>query len=202
MSGNDTIIENVNAGYDTLISTERGGIVIPSNVERLVMMGRAYNAVGNELDNIIFGTVRPNNIYGAGGDDVIHGGLSNGDQLHGDAGDDVLFAESREPDRLWGGEGADRFVIASSLGVGGDRIQDFSRTQGDKINLRLLDADRISEGYQQFTFIGSDSFNDVAGELRVEGSEIQADMNGDGTADFYIYAMNASEPLTSSDFML
>ena len=52
--------------------------------------------------------------------------------------------------------------------LGRDRIHDFSRNGGDKINLSGIDANTVREGNQAFTFIGKSDFHEKAGELRYE----------------------------------
>ncbi|HMJ93545.1 MAG TPA: RTX toxin, partial [Allosphingosinicella sp.] len=61
---------------------------------------------------------------------------------------------------------------------------------GDKINLSVIDAIAGTANNDAFTFIGSNAFHNVAGELRATQSggvwTIQADVNGDGIADLTI----------------
>jgi hypothetical protein len=87
-------------------------------------------------------------------------------------------------------------------------ITDFAATGGDLINLRLVDAkDSTPESDDAFTFIGTAAFseNGIGGELRyqiVEGNTfVSGDIDGDGTAEFYI-RLNGPVELTASDFVL
>jgi hypothetical protein len=62
-------------------------------------------------------------------------------------------------------------------------------------------------GDQRFGFIGNGAFTDVAGQLRWEDvaadKVVQADTNGDGSADFKILLQNyAGLPLVAGDFVL
>ncbi len=73
-------------------------------------------------------------------------------------------------DTLTGGIGGDRFVFAATgdsvTGANADRITDFSRAQGDRIDLSAIDANTGAAGNQAFTFIGSGAFTHHAGQLR------------------------------------
>lgn len=135
------------------------------------------------------------------GNDVIRGGKST-DQVEGFNGNDTLIGAGGS-DELWGGKGADRFVFESVKdsrnGRGMDFILDFSRSQGDKIDLSKIDAKTGVEGNQAFHFIGTAEFSKVKGQLRyeptkfnlesgetIQWSRIQADTNGDGKTDLEI----------------
>jgi serralysin len=76
-------------------------------------------------------------------------------------------------------------------------IHDFSRAQGDKIDLRDINAGTPNGA---FKLIGTAGFNDVRGELRCSGGVIQGDTNGDGRADFEIKVNLAT--MVKGDFFL
>ncbi|WP_310473926.1 cadherin domain-containing protein [Sandarakinorhabdus sp.] len=140
-------------------------------------------------------TTAAQNTIGAGIDTI-----RGFERLIGSAFDDVLTGSSAANvltggaggDRMTGGGGADsfRFESLGDFGTGAtlDRIVDFSRTQGDKIDLSAIDADTGLEGDQAFVFIGNGAFTGLAGELRYSqaGSvfSISGDVDGDGLADF------------------
>lgn len=71
-------------------------------------------------------------LYGRGGDDRLYGGSGN-DRLLGSSGSDLLVGGTGD-DILSGGSGADKFQF-KSLREGTDRITDFARTQGDKLEI-------------------------------------------------------------------
>ncbi len=69
------------------------------------------------------------------------------------------------------GLGAGNFVFkalqdSTAAATGQDTIYDFSRGQGDKIDLRGVDANASTKADNAFTFIGTDKFHKQAGELR------------------------------------
>jgi len=110
---------------------------------------------------------------------------------------------------LTGGGGADVFQFStndSTLAVSGrDTILDFSRADGDKINLVAIDANAGAAGDQAFSFVGAAAFSGAAGQLRVErsGADFYAfgDVNGDAVADFNLLLRNLAT-LGAVDFIL
>ncbi len=107
-------------------------------------------------------------MIGAGGNDTLLGG-GNNDQLDGGSGTDRLNGEAGQ-DILTGGSHADQFVFTngshSPAGAGHDTINDFSKTQGDKINVTAMDAMASTIGVNPFTqFLGSSAFT-ADGQIR------------------------------------
>ncbi len=129
-------------------------------------------------------------IEGTNGRDKL-AGTGSRDHLKSGAGDDVLTGNGAS-NLFEGGAGADRFVFRTkkdSIGhYTSDIILDFDQHEGDRIDLRLIDADIRSSKDDPFTFIADAEFTNVSGQLRTEvrdGSlHIIADTNGDGRADF------------------
>ncbi|WP_269586164.1 putative Ig domain-containing protein [Roseibium sp. Sym1] len=128
-----------------------GELTATATVSLLVEADDPYEGwtQGTDGDDWMFGDLwSPNQIYGAGGNDIIIGGL-NGDQLAGGSGSDRLWGLLGDDDlqgndgddqlyggfgsdtlsggagndRLWGGWGRDNFVYAT--GGGSDTIMDF-----------------------------------------------------------------------------
>lgn len=115
-------------------------------------------------------------------------------------------------DTLRGGGGADRFVYGGEVherDFSGevddpDRIADFSRAEGDLIDLSRIAAVRGSRG-SAFDFIESDAFS-AAGQLRAVESKpgvfvVSGDRDGDAEADFSI-VVRSLDALQDSDFIL
>ncbi|WP_051249299.1 calcium-binding protein [Inquilinus limosus] len=144
---------------------------------------------GSQGDDYLTGDALANSLQGWKGNDVLEGGI----------GKDVLT----------GGAGADRFVfttIGDSLyGANSDRITDFSRAQGDKIDLSAIDADTGVAGDQAFSVIGTAPYSDVAGQLRYHSNgiitTIAGDVDGDGVSDFHI-RLTGNLALVVGDFIL
>jgi Ca2+-binding RTX toxin-like protein len=156
--------------------------------------------VGDNNANTLSGTSGNNTIVGLGGNDTLNGGAGN-DILIGGAGTDTLA----------GGAGNDVFVygvIEDSSPEAGDRITDFVHLS-DKIDLSAIDAninDRALEN-QAFEFVAGQSAEVLANSVTwftMAGSNltiIQADVNGDATADLII-TLTGIKSLTAEDFVL
>jgi Ca2+-binding RTX toxin-like protein len=129
------------------------------------------------------------------------------DRLAGNAGANRLEGEDGA-DELVGRGGADRFdydYTFESMTMAPDRIVDFSRAQGDKLDLRGIDANAQPEdGNQAFAFIGQKQFT-AAGQLRFFQQDgdtyVQANTSGTSGAEMTIKI----DPLVSfqeADFLL
>src|SRR5262249_18433411 len=72
----DSVIENANAGNDTVFSTAH--FALSANVENLMLQGSAdLQGYGNDLVNAIYGNTGNNLLDGRGGADVMSGGAGN-----------------------------------------------------------------------------------------------------------------------------
>lgn len=137
----DTIQELVGEGYDTVI-TGADRVTLSTHVERLILQGtgnisgfgnnQANTLVGNYSNNRLFGNAGNDYIQGTGGNNYLHGGRGN-DTLVGANGNDILVGINGN-DTLIGNGGADKFTFFRSTD-GVDQIRDFSRSQGDKIEV-------------------------------------------------------------------
>jgi Ca2+-binding RTX toxin-like protein len=190
----DQVVENPGGGIDTVYSSIN--YTLPANVEKLQLIGpTATQATGNELDNTIIGNDAGDTLVGGAGNDTLVGGAGN-DVLVGGAGTDTLT----------GGRGADRFTFVvgdlSAAPASTDTITDFSRSEGDKIDLSGYRA----AGSSAFTFIGAGAFTKHAGELRLDTSGtnqvVYGDIDGDGIADFALNVSKGSGALIAADFVL
>lgn len=160
----DVVVEGALGGVDT-VRTSLSSFTLGNNVEDLVFTGFGKATLnGNDLDN---------DITGGSSSDLLAGGAGR-DVLNGAGGADVFRFESL----------ADFSPAAQGL----DIIGDFSRRQGDKVDLSALDADLALDGDQAFSFIGTAAFSGNAGELRFtatrSGAVVSGDVDGDGAADF------------------
>jgi Ca2+-binding RTX toxin-like protein len=187
-NGDDTyVIDNVldratensaAGGTDTVQSAVT--FALAANVENLTLTGSAaVNGIGNALANVIAGN---------SGNNVIQGALG--------------------ADSLSGGGGNDRYVYAAtadSTAAARDTVSGFNG--GDRIDLSLIDANVSTAGTNDaFAWIGAGAFSGNAGELRAtqNGAQwlVEADTNGDGTADLSILVETLSGyALTGTDFI-
>ncbi len=157
--------------------------------------------------NIIAGTKSADVVHGLGGADTLFG-FGGADTLDGGAGNDIL-AGGLDRDVMTGGAGHDLFdfnVLKDSGAAPASRdvITDFVRGS-DHIDLRTLDANAAKAGNQVFTWIGTQSFHKVAGELHTgkisSGVIVSGDVTGDGAADFSINVQHVTA-LAKGDFVL
>ncbi|MFG1480818.1 calcium-binding protein [Xanthobacter sp. V4C-4] len=172
-------------GIDT-IKTALEAYALRANFENLTYTGAAdFSGKGNGRHNTLTAGAGRDTLDGAGGNDTLIGGAG--------------------ADALTGGKGADLFVyvdLADSTATATDVLADFSAAAGDRIDLSRLDANTAGgTSDDAFTFIGRSTFSGTAGELRANGSFVQADTDGDRIADLTI-RVTGGGALTASAFVL
>ncbi|MGH1464728.1 MAG: calcium-binding protein [Cognatishimia sp.] len=210
------VVVNLRAGT----ATGGGGTDTILNVENVFGSAHADLIIGSDTHgNRLEGSNGNDTMYGLDGNDVLLGG-NHHDRLYGGDGVDRLLGQSgndwmnggQGTDYLTGGLGADTFVLAhiDDTGVGvfkRDKIMDFSGSEGDIMNLWLVDADTTTAGNQAFSFAGT-AFSGSAGEIilnnyvksGVNVTIASMDVNGDGLADGQILLLGSG--ITIDDFLL
>ena len=180
----------------------------------LIINGQGNHLLGRDGNDRIVGGA--NYVSGFGGGDVLDGGdgddqLSGGfsragklDTLLGGNGDDRLDGGNGQ-DLLTGGAGADIFLFTragdSRSGVArADTISDFASGL-DRISLSGIDADIGVAGDQAFAFIGAAAFGLGTGQVRYGAGMLEADVDGDGLADFQVLIAGAV-PVLAGDISL
>ncbi len=171
---------------------------------------------GGAGDDDVVGGIGNDIAYGGTGSDLVQGDAAS-DRLYGDAGRDFLYGGTGNDqlrggegtDDLNGGAGADRFVFddgefGGTTRTTADYIADFSRAEGDLIDLRLVDA--IAGGGDQAlpssVAAVSRAMRANCARSRSNGDTFVAgDVDGDGQADFLIY-LEGTHALSASDFVL
>ena len=176
----DSVIEAAGAGRDRIYTTI--SYTLGANQDDVFARGSsAINLTGNALDNVLRGNSAGN---------ILDGGIG-ADDLKGGAGADTFLFDDGE----FGGLGTSTC----------DRIIDFTRSDGDLIDLSAVDANSALAGDQAFAFIGTGAFTNVAGQLRYEqiggNTYVFGDTNGDGIADFLL-RLDGSHALVGGDFVI
>ncbi|MFM4831007.1 type I secretion C-terminal target domain-containing protein [Aeromonas rivipollensis] len=125
-----------------------------------------FGGAGND---ILFGGSGNDTLYGESGNDTLYGGSGN-DTLYGESGNDTLYGGSGN-DTLFGGigddilkgdEGSDTFIWLKGDTEAGkvtkDYIADFSKSEGDKLDLSdLLDSDGSKSSLKSLLSVFQDS---------------------------------------------
>jgi serralysin len=138
--GNDTI--EGGAGFDQINGNIGNDLAHGGDGVDWVVGGQNEDVLyGDAGDDIVYGNLGNDTGFGGAGNDVVRGGQGD-DALFGDDGDDWM-AGDRGSDNLTGGAGADIFY--SFAGAGVDRVLDFNRAQGDRVQ---LDAGQAHTVYQ------------------------------------------------------
>ncbi len=211
-------------------ATDLGGVVHTGtftitvlNVDPELVGGNnaANKLVGGAFADTFSGDGGADTLRGQGGNDKLFGGSGN-DTLLGEGGNDILSGDVGA-DRLTGGAGrnsmtggANRDVFDfNALGEMGknfatrDVVRDFQHSIDD-IDLSTIDA-MSGPGNQKFSFIGTNAFTGVKGQLHWfqqnfagtanDKTIVEGDVNGDGKADFQI-EITGLKVLTKGDFIL
>jgi RTX calcium-binding nonapeptide repeat (4 copies) len=202
IDGTDSIIELVGEGQDRAFTSASFTLGEGVSLEFLSTTDEDGTSAIN-----LFGNEYKNNMIGNSGMNVLSGGDAK-DKINGRGGDDILIGGEGE-DRLTGGDGADIFryeATSDSTETGFDWITDFGAA--DIIDLSAIDADNTVAGNQSFQFIGNTAFGQIAGQLRAFEQApgnwmVEADLNGDGVADFAIQVTLAGlANITATDFIV
>ena len=174
-SAGDTLVENVGEGTDSVSSLVDW--TLGDNFENLRLRGSASNGTGNELDNLIIGSLGGATLNGLAGNDALFGrgsadvlnGGDGDDRLNGQDGNDVLNGDAGN-DSLRGGAGNDNlFGGADNDWLSGENGDD--QLNGEEGTDRLFGGE------------GADTLNGGAGRDIMDGGA-GADTFVFGAGDF------------------
>jgi hypothetical protein len=154
---------------------------------------------GERADDELIGNVLANSLIGRQGNDILIGDLGN-DRIRGGVGNDLLLG-GMGSDTLKGGPGNDRYVFEQASDSAPGLRDKVYFGQGDRFDLRAIDANINLDGQQTFQFIDNASFSGMAGEMRASRSVLQADLNGDAVADFSVQ-LHSGIRLSAANLML
>ena len=197
-TGEDTL--NGDAGADILLGNNGHDILNGGTGNDTLSGGFGNDTLnGGDDDDSLSGDAGNDTLNGDAGNDTLNGGDGN-DIMNGGDGNDILIGGVNR-DTMTGGAGADVFRFGTgdfsgTTSTTADRILDFSRAQGDSIDLSALGT---------LTFIGTGAFTGAAGQLRYQivggNTLVSADLDGNGTADFMI-RLDGAIAMLGSDFGL
>jgi Ca2+-binding RTX toxin-like protein len=140
-------------------------------------------------------------MHGGAGNDVMEGGAGD-DELNGGSGDDSITGGLGQDD-MFGGSGSDTFFFNSIEEIGkgstSDYIGDFSRKQGDLIDLEAIDAKPNKTGDQDFKFIGDNNFT-KAGQVSFKNGKVKINTDNDKAPEA-ILLVNTNK-MVANDFDL
>jgi Ca2+-binding RTX toxin-like protein len=156
------------------------------------------NVSGSYYNDTLTGTNGANRLFGALGNDTIRGG-GGADTIGGSLG----------RDQMWGGSGGDTFYFSSPSDSGTtaparDRIMDFSRSQGDRIDLSIDDHTGTPGISDPFEFRGQNGFTNER-QVRFVHQDgdtiVQVNLTGSSGAELAIQ-IEGIVNLQASDFIL
>jgi hypothetical protein len=170
-----------------------------------------YTGTNND---VIHGNAAANEIQSGAGADIVIGYGGNDEINAGDGADTISGGLGR--DTLSGGfqdNDADLFVYGdikdSTVGRAGRDVIESFEDGFDRIDLFAIDAvSATKNGNETFSFVGANAKFTAAGQVRVlttaTGYAVEADVTGDGKADFAIDIADPTHAITwtSADFIL
>ncbi len=181
----DSVIENLNEGYDNVIVAF--SYTLTANVEQLQLFGSGLTGTGNALANTIYGD-------GTGANTLL--GLAGNDYMVGGAADDLLNGGT-EADAMYGQKGNDSYVVDNTgdfVGEGAnegiDRVTStISYTLTSNVeNLTLGGTAAINGTGNGLDNVltgnsGANKLNGAAGNDRLIGAGGNDSLNGGSGAD-------------------
>ncbi len=196
-TGFDLILEDSDAGTDTVISTQTHSL--SSGVENLILTGLTDLAgAGNELANVITGNDGNNDLSGGFNTDTLSGGLGNDsldggfgvDSMAGGAGDDLYLVDDAADQAIEGSDaGLDTVLTTVDYTLGSnvedlfatDEFGDIDLTGNTRNNVigGNHGANLLSGGSGADTLLGDDGADTLNGGTGVDS------MTGGAGGDLY-----------------
>ncbi len=149
---------------------------------------------GSTRNDSLSGLSINDEIWGYDGNDSLYGYAGN-DKLVGGNGNDTLIGGSGQ-DTMYGGLGADTFLIGTatdSLYRAPDLIADYSKSQGDVIDLSAIDAKIGGLANDSFSWLqGALNSSNANGALWFSNGTLFGSTNSDTNAEFAIRVQGAT----------
>jgi Ca2+-binding RTX toxin-like protein len=174
----DIVIENLNEGTDTVISTAT--YILTPNIENFTLTGSAdINGIGNDLANILTGNVAGNVLNGMGGSDTMKGGAGDDTYIVDNSGDVVVENSDEGSDTVLSsttytlGANVENLTLTGSLAINGTGNELNNILTGNSA-ANILDGgagdDAMAGGLGSDTYY-IDSAGDVVMEYLNEGTD-------------------------------
>jgi Ca2+-binding RTX toxin-like protein len=195
----DIVTESANEGKDSIVSS--GSYTLPDNIENLdIRANGEATGIGNDLDNVIYGSFGISRLDGGAGNDSLYGRGAYDDYLEGGLGNDFLDG-AQGVDSLVGGAGDDTYVVRDSrtqvteaANGGNDWVYSTSSfTLADHVdNIQLFgvsDGLTATGNSQNNTLLGDQWVNSLsggAGDDFLNGGAGADQLDGGGGNDTYI----------------
>ncbi|MES2341026.1 MAG: matrixin family metalloprotease [Pseudomonadota bacterium] len=145
------------AGFDDMHGNQGADSLRGGDGPDWVVGGQGSDMLfGDAGDDVVYGNLGADTQDGGDGRDWVRGGQAD-DSLSGGAGDDWMSGDLGD-DTISGGTGADIFHTWGAAGI--DRITDFSRAEGDRVQLDPGTAATASQ-------VGADVVIDMTGGARM-----------------------------------
>ena len=149
--GNDSIVGG--NGFDDINGNTGNDTINAGSGDSWAVGGKDNDSLaGGTGQNLVYGNLGNDTCDGGGGNDIVRGGQDN-DVCLGGAGDDFVSGD-KGSDTMTGGTGADSFHTFGDAGL--DRVTDFSRAQGDRVQLDPGTVFAVSQ-------VGADTVIDMTG---------------------------------------
>jgi len=128
--GDDSMLGG--AGFDDINGNMGDDVASGGDGADWVVGGKDDDSLSGDAGaDIVYGNLGDDTCAGGSGDDIVRGGQQD-DVLSGDAGADWMSGD-RGDDTITGGAGADVFHTFGEAGI--DRVTDFNRADGDRVQL-------------------------------------------------------------------
>ena len=193
----DAVIENANAGIDTVNSGL--SLTLGAHVENLTLTGNeAISGTGNELANVLTGNAAANVLKGAAGSDTLDGG-AGGDTMYGGAGNDTYIVDNTGDQAIEYGAtgGADLVKSSISFTIGG-YIENLTLTGAGAISGTGNGIANLIKGNSAANALsgagGADTLNGGAGADTLHGGVGNDTLIGGAGTDHFCFdaALNSS----------
>ena len=185
----DVVIEGVNAGKDTVVSSI--SYELGANVEGLNLSGTSnINGKGNELNNVLNGNAGDNVLEGGAGDDFLDGG-SGADTLIGGTGNDSYVVRDS------------RAVIIENANEGMDVVRSFvSYTLSDNVEVLALMVNSYNpSAADSINGTGNSGDNTIignSGDNVLDGGAGNDLLISGGGNDTYIFGVGRGQDIVAS----